>query len=348
MYVENLNKMKTETETETESTAHNLRCKLFSLFKRNITSEKVEQLMFDFHCVRYITSAFLLDTYLDHIGATLYSKRQIQNHMSDLQRNIYGNPHSANASSLLSSDLIEEARNIVAKHFNTTLDNHHVIFTSGATSALKLVADNFNWTDKSSFIFLDDSHTSVVGIREVAKNAGSNFKCVTEDEVCESFQKSSFEKSKVNDDYRRGSLSGGSQRLMESVEIEHNSEQVSHLFSYPAMSNFCGQKYPYEWIDFVKHGHMSNCAKVDGHWYTLLDAASYVGTSDLDLSQVPADFIVISFYKMFGFPTGLGALIVKVDAVQAFRQKCYYGGGTVSATVSRIDHHVDRDGFTER
>ena len=272
----------------------------------------------------------------------------MQNYMNDLQRNVYGNPHSANASSLLSSDLIEEARNIVAKHFNTTLDNHHVILTSGATSALKLVADNFNWTERSSFIFLEDSHTSVVGIREVAKNVGSTVKCVTEDEVCESFQKSSLKKMKVKDEYGRSSLPDGFQRLMESVEIEHNSEQASHLFSYPAMSNFCGRKYPHEWVGFVKHGHMTNCAKVDGKWYTLLDAASYVGASDLDLSQVQADFIVISFYKMFGFPTGLGALIVRTDAVKAFRQKCYYGGGTVAATISRFDHHVDRDGFTER
>ncbi|CAG7731321.1 unnamed protein product, partial [Allacma fusca] len=40
------------------------------------------------------------------------------------------------------------------------------------------------------------------------------------------------------------------------------------------------------------------------NWYVLLDAASYVATNALDLSLHPADFIVLSFYKMFGFPTG--------------------------------------------
>ena len=40
------------------------------------------------------------------------------------------------------------------------------------------------------------------------------------------------------------------------------------------------------------------------NWYVVLDAASYVATSRLDLSLYPADFIAVSFYKMFGFPTG--------------------------------------------
>ena len=39
-------------------------------------------------------------------------------------------------------------------------------------------------------------------------------------------------------------------------------------------------------------------------WFVFLDAASYVGTNVLDLSLNPADFLAVSFYKMFGFPTG--------------------------------------------
>lgn len=39
-------------------------------------------------------------------------------------------------------------------------------------------------------------------------------------------------------------------------------------------------------------------------WFVLLDAASYVATNPLDLSVYPADFVAVSFYKMFGFPTG--------------------------------------------
>lgn len=45
-------------------------------------------------------------------------------------------------------------------------------------------------------------------------------------------------------------------------------------------------------------------------WKVMLDAAAFVPTQPLDLTQFPADFVSISFYKMFGYPTGLGALLV--------------------------------------
>ena len=35
-------------------------------------------------------------------------------------------------------------------------------------------------------------------------------------------------------------------------------------------------------------------------WWVLLDAAKFVGTAPLDLSKVEADFVAVSFYKIFG------------------------------------------------
>jgi len=46
----------------------------------------------------------------------------------------------------------------------------------------------------------------------------------------------------------------------------------------------------------------------------MLDAAAYVPTQPLDLSVVRPDFVSMSFYKIFGYPTGLGALIVSMEA----------------------------------
>ena len=43
-----------------------------------------------------------------------------------------------------------------------------------------------------------------------------------------------------------------------------------------------------------------------------MDTAAYAPHSPLALStDLPADFAVISFYKLFGWPTGIGALIVR-------------------------------------
>ena len=238
---------------------------------------------------------------------------------------------------------------MVARHFHTTLDKHHIIFTSGATGALKLLAENFCWDHESEFIFLEDSHTSVVGIREIAKKEGSSFRCVTESELEDIFNNHAKKLCDISQIYPRTDVKFGENLPNRSlVDNSAGKCQVSHLFSYPAMSNFCGRKYPLSWVPLIKQGHLSSAPTKSEKWHVLLDAASYAGTNELNLVQTEADFIAISFYKIFGFPTGVGALIVRADAVKSLKPKCYYGGGTVLSTISRIDHHVFKGELFER
>ena len=63
-------------------------------------------------------------------------------------------------------------------------------------------------------------------------------------------------------------------------------------------------------------------------YHVLLDAAAYAPTSALSLAQVPADFVAISFYKMFGYPSGVGALLARRQALAALERR-YFAGGTV-------------------
>lgn len=74
-------------------------------------------------------------------------------------------------------------------------------------------------------------------------------------------------------------------------------------------------------------------------WKVLIDAAAYVPTQPLDLSVVPADFVTVSFYKMFGYPTGLGALLIRTENVELLR-KVFWGGGSVSLAVAGDDFRV--------
>jgi selenocysteine lyase/cysteine desulfurase len=60
----------------------------------------------------------------------------------------------------------------------------------------------------------------------------------------------------------------------------------------------------------------------------LLDAAAFVPTSTLDLSKVKPDYVSVSFYKIFGYPTGLGCLLIHRDAY-AKLHKPWFAGGTV-------------------
>jgi molybdenum cofactor sulfurtransferase len=51
---------------------------------------------------------------------------------------------------------------------------------------------------------------------------------------------------------------------------------------------------------------------------------------------MPCCLQALSYYKIFGYPTGLGALLVRRDAVQVLRKR-FFGGGTVEVSVSNAD-----------
>lgn len=99
-----------------------------------------------------------------------------------------------------------------------------------------------------------------------------------------------------------------------------------HLFAFPAEDNFSGVKYPLEWIERIQRS--GNVCGKTGDWRVLLDAAAFVPTNRLDLGTYKPDFVSISFYKMFGIPTGLGCLLVHRRSVDILK-KAYFGGGSV-------------------
>jgi molybdenum cofactor sulfurtransferase len=51
-----------------------------------------------------------------------------------------------------------------------------------------------------------------------------------------------------------------------------------------------------------------------GRWLVLVDVAKHAATAPLELSQLGADFAVLSFYKICGWPDALGALIIRRGA----------------------------------
>ncbi|XP_031514651.1 molybdenum cofactor sulfurase isoform X1 [Papio anubis] len=264
--------------------------------------------------------------YLDHAGATLFSQSQLESFTNDLMENTYGNPHSQNISSKLTYDTVEQVRYRILAHFHTTAEDYTVIFTSGSTAALKLVAEAFPWVSQgpessgSQFCYLTDSHTSVVGMRNVTMAINVTSTPVRPEDLWSAEE--------------RG------------ASVSDPDCQLPHLFCYPAQSNFSGVRYPLSWIEEVKSGRL-HPVSTPGKWFVLLDAASYVSTSPLDLSAHQADFVPISFYKIFGFPTGLGALLVHNRAAPLLR-KTYFGGGTASAYLAGEDFYIPRPSVAQR
>lgn len=214
----------------------------------------------------------------------------------------------------------------VLAHFHTCPEDYSVVFTAGSTAALKLVAEAFPWvcpsqeSSGSRFCYLTDNHTSVVGMRTIATAMNVTSVPVRPEEM-ESAEK-------------RGAATGDPDC------------QLPHLFCYPAQSNFSGTRYPLTWIGDVKSGRMCP-VNVPGKWFVVLDAASYVSTSPLDLSVHQADFVPLSFYKIFGFPTGLGALLVH-NRIAPLLRKTYFGGGTAAAYLAGEDFYIPRQSVVER
>ena len=132
------------------------------------------------------------------------------------------------------------------------------------------------------------------------------------------------------------------------IEKSTSSVESNSLFVYPAQCNFSGFKYPLWWIEAVQNKNLDNFIGETGtKWYTFLDASSFVGTNELDLNAHKADFVCTSFYKIFGYPTGLGALLVKNSSSNVL-EKVYYGGGTVSVALSSKSFHVKRENLHQR
>ncbi|XP_052428201.1 molybdenum cofactor sulfurase isoform X2 [Carassius gibelio] len=267
-------------------------------------------------------------TYLDHAGTTLFPESQIKGFYDDISRNVYGNPHSHNPSSRLTHDTVESVRYRILEHFNTCPEEYSVIFTSGCTAALKLVADTFPWKAESDegpgsqFCYLTDNHTSVVGIRGVTALQGVGTVSVLPHEV---------------------------ERRARKPPTQTNGEECAapHLFCYPAQSNFSGRKYPLSYVKGIQSQQLYPACEHRGRWFVLLDAACFVSCSPLDLSQYPADFVPVSFYKMFGFPTGLGALLVRNEAAEVLR-KTYFGGGTAAAYLVTENYFVPKPNVVSR
>jgi molybdenum cofactor sulfurtransferase len=80
--------------------------------------------------------------YLDYTGGGLYADSQVREHAQLLSEHVFGNPHSANPSSMDTTQLVERTRATVLAFFNGT-DEYTAVFTLNASRALKLVGESY-------------------------------------------------------------------------------------------------------------------------------------------------------------------------------------------------------------
>ena len=247
--------------------------------------------------------------YLDYTGGGLYAESQLRRHNKMLSEHVFGNPHSSNPTSQAATQLVEHAREYVLKFFNADPEEYLAIFTSNASGALKLVGESYPFAG-GRYLLTFDNHNSVNGIREFAHARGAEVTYIP----------IALPDMRVDDSQLER-------------ELARPSKRGQNLFAYPAQSNFSSVKHPLDWIERAhRHG-----------WDVLLDAAAFVPTSKLDLSEVKPDFVSISFYKMFGYPTGVGALIARKEALAKLHRP-WFAGGTITVASVQGDKYYLADG----
>eukprot|EP00632_Arachnochrysis_sp_CCMP2950_P016105 CAMPEP_0185700436 /NCGR_PEP_ID=MMETSP1164-20130828/7493_1 /TAXON_ID=1104430 /ORGANISM="Chrysoreinhardia sp, Strain CCMP2950" /LENGTH=673 /DNA_ID=CAMNT_0028367387 /DNA_START=61 /DNA_END=2082 /DNA_ORIENTATION=+ len=268
------------------------------------------------------------DAYLDWAASALYTDGQIDAIASDLKTTLYGNPHSLSSSATRSSEAVEAARAEILAFLGASDDEYEVIFTRSCTDSLRLVADTFPWAPTGEFRYLVQNHNSVLGIRDVARSRGAAARAVDVEDVERWL---SDEKTT-----RRFPPTGG-----EEDEDAASEEEASalHLFAYPGEENFAGAMFPLRWAARIVASR-SKPRHPLASWRVLVDAAKLAASHPVNLTETPADFLTLSFYKLFGAPTGVGALIVRKATADELT-KCYWGGGAVALAGAGRDETDD-------
>jgi molybdenum cofactor sulfurtransferase len=316
------------------------------------------------------------EVYLDYAGSALPSVTQLSHILKDGTQ-ILANPHSAGPAASRTTRLVNQATKLVLDHFNCHADpdygpyllkdsksiphglasnlqkkephpGYEVIFTSGSTESLRLVAELFPWygdnQEPSILLYPQQVHTSVVGMRACAQSCGAVFQCEPLDTICnasvDTFSRWTKQQAALFDE----ETITGTPTSSRCDANQSNSEEtvVNHLLALPLECNFSGDR-----PDVSSAMAAARSASSPNHqWHFLLDIAKAASTGPVNLKALDPDFACISFYKLFGFPTGLGALFVKrnkVDLLKSSRNKPrYFGGGSVDVVLPGKDLMVAR------
>ncbi len=248
--------------------------------------------------------------YLDYAAAAVYSASQLRAYTERLSRNVFGNPHSEHGPSKASESDLSLARSATLDFFDADPAVYDVCFTGNTSMAIKLVAESYAFGPDRGLLLTADNHNSMNGMREFARAQGGQTSVLPLDDEL---------------------------RLVDPVESLRalSADRPSGLFGFPMQSNFSGVKHPL---------HLVHDAQRLGH-DVMIDAAGAGVTANISLRRYPAEFLVFSYYKLFGLPTGVGALVARRDALEKLKRP-WFAGGTVDFVSIEHDRHQLRAGHS--
>jgi selenocysteine lyase/cysteine desulfurase len=241
--------------------------------------------------------------YADWTGAAIPPAPLIRKHADLLLTQHLGNPHSHHSSSTRAMELVNEARGAVLRYFHADPAEYDVVWTANASNAILLLQHYL--FDGGELLLTNDNHNTMNGLRELARRGGAIVRY-----------------SPLGDD-----LELNAEKLRQ--RLAHPRTHRHRIFGFPAKSNYSGVEHSLSWIETAQaHG-----------WDVLVDAAAYCANNRLDLRQHKPEFVPISFYKLFGYPTGVGCLLIKKTAYPRLHKR-WFAGGTILLVSVMADFHA--------
>lgn len=250
--------------------------------------KSIEEIRKDFPILeRHINHKPLI--YFDN-GATSQTPIQVINsivhYYSFLNANIHRGVHTLSQEA---TDAFEKARQKLQRHFNAK-NASEIIFTSGTTHAINLVANGYasllNAGDEV-LISASEHHSNIVPWQFACQRSGAQLKVIPMNEKgcwdLSEFDKLLTDRTKI-------------------VCIQH-------------VSNALGNIHPIELI--IEKAHQKGAV-------VLVDGAQAAPHIQTDFQSLDVDFYAISAHKMYG-PTGIGMLYGKEELLHQLPP--YQGGG---------------------
>ena len=234
--------------------------------------------------------------YFDN-GATSQKPQIVIDAMAKYYQEINANIHrGVHTLSQLATDAYEDSRRKIQKHINAK-HSHEVIFTSGTTHSVNIIAAGFASIVKPGdevLVSALEHHSNIVPWQMLCERTGATLKVIPMNQsgelIQEEYEKLLSSKTKI-------------------VAVNH-------------ISNALGTINPI--LEMIRKAHAVGAA-------VLIDGAQAVPHLKPNVQDLDCDFYVFSGHKMCG-PTGTGILYGK----EAWLNKLppYQGGGEMIATVT--------------
>nr|XP_043638701.1 uncharacterized protein LOC122609825 [Erigeron canadensis] len=193
----------------------------------------------------------------------------------------------------------------IMDYMNISKNEYELVFTVSRGSAFKLLAESYPFdTNKNLLTMFDHESQSVNWMGQCAKEKGAKV------------QTAWFKWPTIS------LCSNDLRKLIMSKKRKKKKGLGTGLFVFPVQSRVTGAKYSYQWMSLAQQNN----------WHVLLDAGA-LGPKDMDslgLSLFRPDFIITSFYRVFGYdPSGFGCLLIKKSVIGSLRNKPGHTGSGI-------------------